>query len=516
MSDVKVLIVGAGPTGLALALWLTELGIRTRIIDKSSGPGETSRAMAVQARTLEFYRQLGFAERLIEDGSPNPIIHLWIERQRRARLSLAHAGAEETPYPYLLVYPQDRHERVLIEQLKARGIEVERETELLGLVDLGEAVEARLRLPSGEEAQVMSHYLVGCDGASSFVRKAIGAGFPGETGSQFFYVADVDFSGPAADGNVHIALDHGDFLALESYGTSGTARLIGIMRDEDGVDVTALTFKDVSPRVLEGLDVRIDAVHWFSTYRVHHRVADQYRSNRVFLAGDAAHVHSPAGGQGMNTGIGDAVNLAWKLAEVLDGRAPETLLDTYEVERRAFAEELVATTDRVFGFVTSSGALANFVRTKIAPIVAPVAYSVGVVREFLFRVLSQIKIAYEASPLSQGTAGSVTAGERMPWVRGLAGDNFRYMNGVDWQLQIYGEAGEQLSDWAAARDIAVHAFDWTPRCVEAGIHRGGIYLLRPDGHVAYAADAFNPDDLSAYLLNQGLDISRRHRVAMGT
>src|SRR5262249_23709608 len=157
---------------------------------------------------------------------------------------------------------------------------------------------------------------------------------------------------------------------------------------------------DVQGRALRSLDLRVERVHWFSTYHVHHRVAAHFRGGRVFLAGDAAHIHSPAGGQGMNTGIGDAVNLAWKLAAVLNGTAGWALLDTYESERIAFARRLVASTDRVFTFVTAPGRIAGLVRTRMAPLVLPPLVRLSVVRELLFRTVSQIMINYRHTPLS--------------------------------------------------------------------------------------------------------------------
>jgi 2-polyprenyl-6-methoxyphenol hydroxylase-like FAD-dependent oxidoreductase len=168
----------------------------------------------------------------------------------------------------------------------------------------------------------------------------------------------------------------------------GRARLIGTVRDERASRADTLKFEDVSDRAINNLKVRIHQVNWFSTYHVHHRITEHFRKGRAFLLGDAAHIHSPVGAQGMNTGIGDAINLAWKLAAVLGGRAPDRLLDSYEAERIGFARRLVATTDRLFNFVTAEGWLADIVRTRVAPVVIPRATSFEAVREFLFRTVS--------------------------------------------------------------------------------------------------------------------------------
>jgi 2-polyprenyl-6-methoxyphenol hydroxylase-like FAD-dependent oxidoreductase len=214
-------------------------------------------------------------------------------------------------------------------------------------------VLARLKGPDGAERACEADYLAGCDGARSRVRERLGAGFPGGTYAHLFYVADAEGSGPVMDGELHVALDESDFLAaFPMKGGARAARRHG--RGARG-GREALAWEDVGKGVLERLGVGVERVNWFSTYRVHHRVADRFRRGRAFLLGDAAHIHSPVGGQGHEHGIADAVNLAWKLAAVLRGRAPAALLDSYEPERIAFARRLVATTDRVFTAATSPG-----------------------------------------------------------------------------------------------------------------------------------------------------------------
>ncbi len=341
-----VLIVGAGPTGLVLALWLTKLGVTARIIDKTEAPGTTSRALAVHARTLELYRQLDLAEAVIENGHKVPAVNLWVRGNREARVSFEDVGAGITPYPFLHIFPQDEHEKLLIARLEAMGIAVERRTELLGFRDDGDRIVARLRRPGGEEESCEAAYIAGCDGARSVVRETMGTGFPGGTYRQVFYVADVEADGPPIDGELHVDLDEADFLAVFPLAGMGRARLIGTVRDKRADHPEALEFQDVSGRAVDHLRLGVDKVNWFSTYHVHHRVTEHFRKGRAFVLGDAAHIHSPAGGQGMNTGIGDAINLAWKLAMVLADRAPDTLLDPYEPERIAFARRLVPRNSR--------------------------------------------------------------------------------------------------------------------------------------------------------------------------
>jgi 2-polyprenyl-6-methoxyphenol hydroxylase-like FAD-dependent oxidoreductase len=385
-----VLIVGAGPTGLVLALWLTRLGVRVRIIDETAEPGTTSRALAVQARTLELYRQLDLADSVIAEGHRVPAVNLWVRAERKARVDFTTVGAGLTPYPFLQIFPQDQHERLLIGRLEAMGVSVERRTELLGHAEEGQGVVAHLRRPDGAEERCEARYIAGCDGAHSRVRETMGTGFPGGTYRQIFYVADVSASGPALNGELHIDLDEADFLAVFPLAGPGRARLIGTVRDERADHPETLRFGDVSDRAINKLKVQVGKVNWFSTYRVHHRVAEHFRRGRAFVLGDAAHIHSPAGGQGMNTGLGDAINLAWKLHAVVSGRAADALLDSYEAERIRFARRLVATTDRVFTFATAEGRVAEVVRTRIAPLLIPRVVGLGFVREYALASYPQL------------------------------------------------------------------------------------------------------------------------------
>jgi len=240
-------------------------------------------------------------------------------------------------------------------------------------------------------------------------------------------------------------------------------------------------------------------VNWFSTYRVHHRVADRFRDRRAFLLGDAAHVHSPVGGQGMNTGIGDAVNLAWKIAAVLRDSAPETLLDTYEPERIPFAQRLVATTDRGFTFVTKRGGFASVVRTRIVPLVVPLFFRLGAARRLLFRTVSQTRVNYRGSALSAGTAGKVHGGDRLPWVDlGSGEDNFAPLTSLKWQVHVYGEVQRGVSEACAELRLPLHVFAWQPRMRLAGLQNAALYLVRPDGYVALADPGAGAERLREY------------------
>jgi 2-polyprenyl-6-methoxyphenol hydroxylase-like FAD-dependent oxidoreductase len=504
-SDTQVLIVGAGPTGLVLALWLTKLGIKLRIVDRASRAGTTSRALAVQPRTLEFYRQVGLAEIVANAGHKVGALNLWVGGRIVTQVKVHEIGRGLSPYDYLFIYPQDEHEALLEGALAKLGVKVERDTELMGFTDDGDCVRAVLRNPKGVEEMCEALYLAGCDGARSKVRETLDTGFPGGTYSQLFYVADVEASGQPVDGNLNLDLDQSDFLAVFPLKAKGHVRLVGAINDERARRAETLSFDDVSHQAIDDLKIAVSKVNWFSTYHVHHRVANHFRKGRAFLLGDAAHIHSPAGGQGMNTGIGDAVNLSWKLAAVLKERAPSGLLDTYEPERIGFARRLVQTTDRIFTLAASEGKLAERIRTEIVPRLAPGLLGLDAVRRFAFRTVSQVVVNYRRGPLSEGAAGDVWGGDRLPWVKLANGaDNFTPLQTLDWQVHVYGEPSPALSQACQARGLDLHRIPWTPEMRKAGVKEHALYLVRPDGYVALAEPRGDAERLDAYLDAHGI------------
>jgi 2-polyprenyl-6-methoxyphenol hydroxylase-like FAD-dependent oxidoreductase len=506
MPNARVLIVGAGPTGLVLALWLTHLKVPVRLIDRAAEPGTTSRALAVQARTLELYGQIDLARSVVDRGHRVRAVNFWVAGKRRASAILGDLGAALSPFPFALVFPQEEHERLLIDRLAARGVAVERGCELASFEESGGEVRAHLKRADGGIETVEAAYIAGCDGAHSAVRTTLGIGFGGGTYEHLFYVADVQAAGAVVDGNIHVALDTTDFLAIFPRRPAGAVRLVGTVR-EDAVRTSPqqISWEDVSRRVMGWLPIEVGRVNWFSTYRVHHRVAEHFRRGRAFLLGDAAHIHSPVGGQGMNTGIGDAVNLAWKLAAVLEGRAPESLLDSYEPERIAFARRLVRTTDRAFSVVTSSTWSARFFRLEVFPRLVALLFPLRAMRRFLFRTVSQTAVNYRGSPLSEGRAGAVRGGDRLPWVP-LAedADNFAPLASIGWQVHVYGEPRPAIASFCRAHGLPLHAFPWRPALQASGLERDAVYLVRPDGYVGLAQPRGEAVALARYLDTRGI------------
>lgn len=495
MSQPQVLIVGAGPTGLVLALWLSKAQVPFRLVDKSPGPGQASRAMAVQVRTLEFYRQLGIADEVVAAGFRLDHLHLRNRSRELAVAPLGDVGHGISPFPFALSLPQDDHERLLTKRIRAAGHTVEWDTELTEFTQRDDGVSATLCKPGGEEAWDGA-YLCGCDGAHSAVRHGLGIDFPGGTYDQPFYVADAEAEGSWSDRDITAYIAERTFCLAFPVRERGMFRFIGVvpeaLRERDD-----LRFDDLRAEIEQDTGKRVTRVNWFSAYRVHHRVADHFRQGRVFLSGDAGHLHSPAGGQGMNTGIGDAVNLAWKLDAVLGGRAAPALLDSYEAERIPFARSLVRTTDRVFEAVVGRGLFSRLVRSVFAPYILPLALRFAAARRAQFRLVSQTRITYREGPLSDGSAGEVHAGDRLPWVEGA--DNFAPLTSLSWQIHIYGTAPTALREFAASIKLPLHEWPWTQAARQAGLERDALYLVRPDGHVGFARREPETEGLREYL-----------------
>jgi len=501
MSRVDVLIAGAGPTGLGLALWLARLGVSVCVVDKSAGPGETSRAIAVQARTLEYYAQLGIAAEAVYCGRIANSIDVRLEGKLVSEFDFGDRGDAVhalSPYPFLLVFPQDEHERLLVERLRGAGVEVRRGTELLEFDDAGDGVAAVLGTPDGTRERLEARFVCGCDGAHSTVRRQIGATFPGGTYDRVFYVADVRGGGGALDRKLNFCLSEDDFCITLPLRGGETMRLIGGL-EQAVADDREPAFADVAAKAAALTGASFAGVDWFSTYRVHHRVADVFRKGNAFLLGDAGHIHSPAGGQGMNTGIGDAANLAWKLAAVLQGRADATILDTYESERLPFARALVATTDRIFERAVGHSLFDRLLRTVFVPRIAPELLNIEAVRVKWFEFVSQIRIEYRKSALSAGAAGAWRGGDRLPWVEGPGGGNFAALASLDWQIHVYGTAAQAVRDAAAERGVDVFEFAPSDAALRARLEENALYLVRPDGYIALAQTLQDAGALRRYL-----------------
>lgn len=307
------MIVGAGPTGLALALQLQRYGIDFVIIDRKSGVTPFSKAMVLQARSLEIYDQLELAWPAISSGEILQKATILSAGKAVGHLDFSDFGGELSPFPYVLVFEQSKNEQLMYSKLQAGGQKVEWQTELVNLSSEPDQVTALLKTPEGETQAIIADYLVACDGASSPPRHLLKLPFTGSTNPRLFYVADVDMSFEAEPANFYINIGADAFLLMFPMQASRRWRLIGTMPDGSEQTVQALSFEQIKQSIsdLVKRPLEISQLHWFSSYKVHTRHAESFIKGRCFLAGDAAHIHTPAGGQGMNTGIQDAYNLSF-------------------------------------------------------------------------------------------------------------------------------------------------------------------------------------------------------------
>lgn len=512
--DSDVLIVGAGPTGLMLANQLGRRGVRAIIIDRHSGPAQQSRAMAVQARTLEIYAKLGLADRALELGRRGNGGNMWANGKKLARIPLGEIGRSMSPFPYVLMLGQDDNERIMGEHLHNWGMAVQWNTEITAIQQEPGHVTATIRQPDGSHREVTAAYVAGCDGGRSAVRELSGITFPGAPYEHVFFVADTEATGPMVPEELNAYMWRDGFHLLFPMRGKDRWRAIGILpkhlraRDD-------LTFEEVIPAVRReaGANLSFGKCDWFSTYRIHHRCAERFRDRRCFLLGDAAHVHSPAGGQGMNTGLQDAYNLAWKLALVVKGRADAALLDTYESERIPVARRLLRTTDRLFTLLVSDSWLAGVFRTRIAARVLAFAMTFERARKLAFRTISQIGIRYRKSPLSLTLAGlpegAPIAGDRFPWLElklradGPAEDLFQKLDDTHFNLVVMGQPAPSAGSPGLDDMLRIQAIPDDPTNIaelaRVGISGPVFYLLRPDGHVGLAGTRLDPDVVTRYL-----------------
>lgn len=496
--DAQVLVVGAGPTGLMLAVQLARHGVDAMIVDRHSGPAQQTRAIGVQARTMEIYARMGLIDKALGLGTRATGANLWANGRWSARIPVADIGRGISPFPFVLLLGQDDNERIMGDKLRDLGVGVRWNTELIAFEQQPGHVDVTLKQRDGSTRTIRTAWVAGCDGPRSAVREMSGISFPGASYEHTFFVADTEATGPMRPGeiNVYLWLD-GFHLFFPMRGTDRW-RVIGILpenlrqRDE-------LAFDEVVPAIRREAGAALDfkQCSWFSTYRIHHRAAERFRDRRCFLLGDAAHIHSPVGAQGMNTGMQDAYNLAWKLALVARGGADPALLDSYELERLPVARQLLRTTDRAFQLVVADSWLAGLFRTRVIARVAAFAMTFERVRNFAFRTISQIGIRYRHSPLSETLAGlpngAPQAGDRFPWLRlafkadGPVEDLFEKLDDTRFNLILIGQPspspGEANGGDVPRLHVIADVSSNEAELTRARIPRPSFYLLRPDGHV---------------------------------
>ena len=518
-----VLVVGAGPSGLVLANLLADRGVPFRLVDRKPGPVRESRAALLHVRTLELLDRLGLAARAIERGVQTNRVEVYERGRRAAAFPLVPAGMEGlTPFPFALCLEQDRTEQLLIEGLAERGGAVDWDTELLSFAAAEDGGTARVRRADGVEETISARWVVGADGASSPLRHALGLRFTGKTYAQTGLLADVEIDAGAQarlePGSIRFNLGRGGFVGMARL-SNGMVRLFGAVpkglaaggasRQVSHEAYAAVPVAHIQRWFDECFFVNatLERAAWTALFRVHSRIAERFRVRHTYLVGDAAHIHSPAGGQGMNLGIGDAFNLGWKLALVARGEARERLLDSYEAERYSVAQAVLRGADRGFALEAATHPFAEWARATVATRLVGPLLRLQWARRAVFRAFSQTWIGYRDSSAVAGNRrlAGPRPGDRAPYDASLP-------VGTEHVLLLFeGRRPEPALDgWRRAIEdlLGRHSIRVTVKLIPASereLHqiyaaqRSRVFLVRPDGHVAYTSSATDCPGLEAYL-----------------
>ncbi|KXK00460.1 MAG: monooxygenase [Acidobacteria bacterium OLB17] len=501
-----VLIIGAGPTGLALAVQCIRYGIDFTIIDERAGTTPFSRAIGVQARTLEIYDQIGLADELISLGHAAEKVKFLKDGAVRGEADLSELGTGLSPYPFVLLVEQGLHEKLLYRYVTDHGRDVAWRHRLRSFGERDEGIAASVLDADGRELTISAKYLVGCDGAKSSVRHGLGLTFEGDTVERLFYVADVVLDWPHGHDALQINLGENTLTAFFPLKGENRWRLVGTFPEGHKKDEADVPYEEIEAQIEHDMGVKLDIekVNWFSVYNVHSRAVNAFSKGRCFVAGDAAHIHTPAGAQGMNTGIQDGYNLAWKLALVLNGQANEGLLATYNEERLRNAKNLLSTTDRIFEFAASDEWFVSFVRNNIFPFVFGTALKFDVIKNEIFSIVSQIGISYAERTLSGGSGEfGVKAGDRLPWFRHEGRSIYESVREPSFHLLVFGDrntSGDLLAAAGSPVKIATRSMPLSEEAKKAfGCERPFAALVRPDNYIGWLSDDLSAEALSAYL-----------------
>ena len=491
-----VLIVGAGPVGMTMASELARYGLSIRIVDKNTQRTDRSKAIVVWARTLELLDRMGpgVAERFIQAGLKAEYANLFAGGEQIAHIDLSGV---DTPYKFILLIQQSETERLLEEHLAGLGVKVERQVELEKFVPRADSVLCSLANPDGSNEQLEVSWLIGCDGAHSTVRHSLGMSFEGSTMLNDWILADVHIGGiqgpPAGDIHWHaegilaiFPLGGTRYRVIADAGESASTAI-----GEHRVPTLEEVQRILDVRGPKGL-IASDPV-WMSGFTINERKVADYRAERVFLAGDAAHVHSPAGGQGMNTGMHDAFNLAWKLSLVSRGLcAAEPLLTSYNAERSAVAKLVLEATGRATAIALMRGGAKQSIRNHVASLV----FGLAPVRHMMANVLSEIAVGYPDSPLNSsfGSGHSGPApGKRAPFRAG--------------ELALGSGSMPRFALFATENNTYADIMKEFPEILEPKLRppydEKGLWLVRPDGYVALRTGSGDKEAVHSYLRQLG-------------
>jgi 2-polyprenyl-6-methoxyphenol hydroxylase-like FAD-dependent oxidoreductase len=505
-----VIIVGAGPTGLALAIQFIRLGIDFIIIDKKESTTPHSKAIGVQARTLEIYEQIDLADKLVSIGTITEKARMVEGGKVRGEIILKDIGEGLSPYPFLLIVEQGKHEKLLYDFIRSHNKDVRWQNELIDFLQNENGVTAQIKNANGEVETIGAKFLVGCDGAKSFVRHKLGLELVGGTFERLFYVADVEIDWEFSHEALHVCLAQNTITAFfPMRGSDKNWRIVGTFPEGHKADEGEILYEEIEKQIIADTELKLNItkVNWFSVYKVHSRAVNKFSEGRCFLAGDAAHIHTPAGAQGMNTGIQDGYNLAWKIDAVLRGAASEKLLTTYNDERLVNAKHLLKTTDQFFNFGASDDWFISFFRTHIFPYVAGFAFSLDVVKKAIFPLVSQIGINYRDSRLSETTGSfSVKAGDRMPYFLVDGKSIYDNVREPKFHLISFSDGQqpapevENILDSKYKELLDFHSLPLYPNITEIfGTKQSFMVMLRPDNYIGLITNGNAPEAIQKYL-----------------
>jgi 2-polyprenyl-6-methoxyphenol hydroxylase-like FAD-dependent oxidoreductase len=516
MSTIPVLIIGAGPTGMTAAIELRRAGIDVRVIDKSTHLARWSQALVVQARTLEQFQRYGIAQEAVSRGRKLIGAKAFSDGKQ-----IVHFQFDKVPsrYPFLLFLPQSETEALLNEHMESLGVKAERSVELESLSPRGDGVVAKLRHPEDKTEEVTAKWIIGCDGAHSLVRESSGIPFEGHGVKLQFSLGDFEVEGPDKPVDELLLHLHRSDVIFSAALSERLTRVI-VARHADAAYGEGwstpdgeLSIRDFQ-QVLDdaGVRMRIVRSEWMTPFHVNDRQAERYRAGNVFLAGDASHIHSPIGGQGMNTGIQDAANLCWKIAAAERGSdAAEELLDSYEKERAEVGRALLAATERVLRLTTTESTLAMKARDLIAPHLT----ELSPVQRAISGFISETAIEYRSSPVvfDHGGDGSLRAGDRMPDVP-LSGNASRgvtllagWTSGKHLGI-VLNASEERVSELKNALTQVELLPIGSANVGEEGRRLLGenpsLLLVRPDGYIGFRGSPEKSDQWRAYARQDAL------------
>jgi len=519
--QASILVAGAGPAGLTLALQAAAHGARIRIIDRRPSAPRPSRALILHARTLEVLRPLGVTAALLARADVAPCVDMRLGG-RVIRVRLADLALPDTAFPHLSLIRQADVEQALTEALADRGIEVERGTELLSVLDLAQEARTVLRSPAGAQ-EAAADFVGGCDGPASTVRAQAGFGWPGRPYATEIVLADAELAGELRSDTTQAVVGRRGLVFAFPLGEQAAWRLLAtrpargeLPFGQPGPPVPAAELEAMLDQA--GLGAQITGLAWSARVQVQHRLADRFGRGRIYLAGDAAHAYSPATGQGMNAAIQDAANLGWKLAFAAGLPHPGELLESYDRERRPAARQVLTLTHLAFWAEAGTGPLPSALRGELAPLAAPVLPALLGRRRLVaaaVRLVSQLGVSYRSSPLSTEAGarprGGPRAGDRLP-------DQAVYCAGRSIRLHeltarpgvhvLLDRDADHLEDISSGELVSVHRLASRPG--------RGLLVIRPDGHIGLRCRVADRRQLTAWLARAGCTEHSQYRGPDGS